>query len=314
MITYTPVDALKNVQLQTLHQFPYGTWAENLAVREDGCILVTLLNAAELWQVDPVNGTAAKLIQRFPDATGLSGIAKLAPDTFAVLAGNISLSTLAADPGSFKLWTLRFRGPEVELVRASTLLDVSSPNGIATIDAEKGIVLIADCGLGVVWRVDTRSGIYEIVLEDETLKPTNATYTLGVNGIQYVDGYLYYDNTNKALIGRVPIHPTSGRPTGPYEVLAKEVVGDGLVVTESRATLVASNPLNTIVEVSRNGSQQSVVGGANSALIAGPTAIVNGGGQGRHGDVFFITTSGAIASPINGTYSEGGKVMALYLA
>jgi hypothetical protein len=90
--------------LRDVAQFPNTTWVENLAVRSNGNLLVTLLSAPELFQVDPAgNGQQPQLVHQFSNITSLTGIAEVEKDVFAVAGGNISLATLTSTKGSFHL-------------------------------------------------------------------------------------------------------------------------------------------------------------------------------------------------------------------
>ena len=92
-----------DVVLRNVTQFPNGTWLENLAVRSNGQLLVTVFSAPELYQVDPNGGKQPQLIHQFPGVLGLAGIAEVEKDVFAVAGGNLSLKTLTSPPGSFSL-------------------------------------------------------------------------------------------------------------------------------------------------------------------------------------------------------------------
>lgn len=72
-------------------KLPNGSWAENLAVRSNGQLLVTVLTTPELYQIDPLGSHQTQLIQKFPVAGGLLGITEVESDVFAIVAGNISL-------------------------------------------------------------------------------------------------------------------------------------------------------------------------------------------------------------------------------
>src|SRR2546429_191408 len=77
-----------NPVVREVWQFPNSTWIENLAVRPNGNLLVTILNTPELYQVDPLDPREPALIHKFPRALGLLGIAEVDHDVFAVIAGN----------------------------------------------------------------------------------------------------------------------------------------------------------------------------------------------------------------------------------
>jgi hypothetical protein len=53
----------------------------------------------------------------------------------------------------------------------------------------------------------------------------------------------------------------------------------------------------------------TVLGGANETIVEGPTSVAMG--RGTNEFVKYITTDGGLIAPINGTFKEGGRVVAL---
>lgn len=98
--TFVPRSS-QSVTIYDVWQFPNGTWAENIAVRSNGQLLVTILSSPELYEVDPFGLETPQLLQRFPNATGLLGIVELKEDVFAVVAGNYSTATLTSTNGLY---------------------------------------------------------------------------------------------------------------------------------------------------------------------------------------------------------------------
>ena len=76
------------LSVHLIHEFPLKTWVENIDVRHNGQLLVTILSTPDIYQVDPVNHSAPILIHTFPSALGLLGITEGAPDHFYVVVGN----------------------------------------------------------------------------------------------------------------------------------------------------------------------------------------------------------------------------------
>lgn len=85
-----PVAASAYSHIRNVAVFPNGTWVENIAVRWNGHLLVTLLNRPEVWEVEPLSGHS-ELVYSFPEATGTLGIAEIEHDIFAVNVGNSTL-------------------------------------------------------------------------------------------------------------------------------------------------------------------------------------------------------------------------------
>ncbi len=68
-------------------------WAENIAVRPNGQILITRMDNGELWNINPVTKEGI-LVRKFPAST-LTGITEVRPDIYAVISGQLTLRTRA---------------------------------------------------------------------------------------------------------------------------------------------------------------------------------------------------------------------------
>ncbi|KAL7905065.1 hypothetical protein GGI35DRAFT_483926 [Trichoderma velutinum] len=183
------------------------------------------------------------------------------------------------------------------------------PNGAATLDAKAGTVLVADSTLGVIWRVNIYTREYEVVLDDPSFKPlSTAPLPIGVNGIRRLEDYLYYTNTFKLSFGRVRIG-NSGRARGPFEVVASGILADDFAITHQVAYL-SGHFGNVITEVYHDAQTRVVAGNLNSTLVAGASSAQFGRTQKDKGTLY-VVTDGAVLAPVNGTYTEGGKIVAI---
>lgn len=100
----------KSPSIRTVYEFTTPSHAENIAVRENGQLLVTLFDVPTIYQINPVGPPKPQAIYTFPRVLGLFGIAEVRKDVFAVVAGNISLATLLTEPSmcfSFDLMNSR---------------------------------------------------------------------------------------------------------------------------------------------------------------------------------------------------------------
>lgn len=300
-------------QPRTVFQFANGTWIENIAVRRNGDLLVTLIDRPELYLIDPQHGSARR-IGDFEEAEALSllGITETAPDVFAVVAGNFSISAATSIPKTYSVWQVDFnRGGRCDKIsEIEDIPEASFLNGMTTLTGRKDNVLISDSVKGAVWRVNTRTGVYEIVLEDETMKPVPGTpVELGINGIRVRGDHLYYINAFRGLFCRVKIDLLTGAALGPYEVLATDVTGDDFAFSKEGNAYVAANFRNELLRVDSRGETSLVAGGPNSTLIPGPTSAAFGRGRWDQ-NTLYVTTAGGQGAPVGGFYTEGGKVEA----
>lgn len=301
--------------LKTVYEFPYETWVENIAVRDTGELLVTLIDHPELHMVDPFNAINTTVISSFPDALGLLGIAEYQPDQFAVVVGNWSDVTFKTVNGSYSIWTVDLRHVYVhdfQVVRPAIVKKVtdipeaSFLNGLTVLSPEDATVLIADSGLGLVWLLNLNTGEYQIILEDPTMAPA-PPLNLGINGIHLHEGFACYTNSVQGLFCRIPIHQNGSR-SGVTGVFDTGYFGDDFAFDEFGTAYVTADPNNLLFTITWNGNVSTVIGGAESLEIEGATAAQFGRTI-LDRQILYITTNGGIPNPVNGS-AVGGKIVA----
>ncbi|KAK3899152.1 hypothetical protein C8A05DRAFT_37242 [Staphylotrichum tortipilum] len=217
---------------QTAAQVVRLSSVENVAVRSNGQILATNMNAATLYAVDPVAKTSSTALT-VTGATGLSGIGEYAPDVFAVIGGKgIYKVDFTASP------------PKSSLIR--TITEANNLNGLAVFDNSS--VLVADAGKGVVYKFDVNTGNYAVVLQDATMAPSGGI-PFGIDGIKYRDGVVWYTNIFKNSFHKVAVDPATAKPTGAYTTLWTNLMGDDLCFGPNGKIYVATNSKNSLVEV-----------------------------------------------------------------
>ncbi|KAM3554040.1 hypothetical protein ARSEF4850_006636 [Beauveria asiatica] len=191
---------------QSLYQFENGTWVDNIAVRANGNLLVTLIDRPELYEINPFERpTSAKLVYRFSEYVSLLGTIQVGPEVFTVVAGNFTRQT-GPEPETWAVWKADFSGGEEAHV--SEVADIPGAvflDGMVALDPEAGTVLVGDAAEGVIFRLDTNTGEYALLQRDESFRPSaDAALPVGLNGIRISENHLYYVNTFNPLYGRVP--------------------------------------------------------------------------------------------------------------
>jgi len=248
---------------------------ENVAVRSNGQILATNMNAATLYAIDPVAKTSTTALT-VSGASGLSGIGEYAPDVFAVLGGK----------GIYKV-DFTVTPPKSSLIK--TITEANNLNGLATFDNSS--VLVADAGKGVVYKFDVNTGAYAVVLQDATMAPSGGI-PFGIDGIKYKDGVVWYTNIFKNSFHKVAVDPATAKPTGAYTTLWTNLMGDDLCFGPNGKIYVATNSKNSLVEVDPAVGKPTSVGsvtGSTSCAFGRTAKDANvayvGAGQG----VFAVT-------------------------
>ena len=303
----------RQATLATVALFPVKSFLENLAVRSDNSVLVTSMNARELFYVPPSPGdlpVAPVLLHRFDQPT--TGLVEIEPDLFLVSTSNLYtthesflhlLDLRSYLPGSPVQPETVFRFPDTARgLNGSCLL-------------APGVVLIADCFAGLIWRVDVQAGGRDIRarvwLAHETmgyfpgkLKPEQP----GVNGVRYAakTHQLYYTATARKLLMRVAVDPTTLEPAGAPELVVAGRMGDDFCIDEDAAVIyLATHRQNSIDRISmdpgdNSGFPQSVVGDPFTEALIGPCSVAWGRAPGEYGKVAYVISDGGTASPAPG--------------
>ncbi|KAH6612229.1 hypothetical protein B0J18DRAFT_494796 [Chaetomium sp. MPI-SDFR-AT-0129] len=264
---------------------------ENLAARSNGHLLATNMNSPNLFTIDPIAKTSSTAL-RFPNSvTGLSGIGEYAPDKFAVIASGKAI------------YTVDFSSEAPTATLLATLAEAQNLNGLAVLHSTA--VLVADAGQGVVYRVDTETGEYAVVLQDEeTMAPASKAIPFGIDGIKYRDGVVWYTNIFKNSFHRVLVDEGTGEARGGYETLWRDLMGDDLCFgpggsdTEGGGgkIYVATNGGNSLVEVDVAGVVEGgTVVPVKVGSVTGSTSCVVGRGEGDGGVVYVGAGQGVYA-------------------
>ncbi|KAK9357644.1 hypothetical protein V1504DRAFT_471881 [Lipomyces starkeyi] len=314
----------RDFQPRIVHQFPNETWVENLYIRSNGDILATVLSSSDLYLIDPFedSGSNAVLLHSFPGSVGLAGITEIKPDVYAVIAGNWSDVIFATTPGSYSVWEVdlscynnkkgKYNGVEVKKI--ADMPQAGFLNGMIPLGPEKEVVLISDAYLGVIWKLDTKTAKYEVILDEPEMKDApNPVAVLGVNGIKLRQGFLYFTCSTQEIFARVAINADGTKKAGTkVEILATGIFGDDFILDRDGNAWIAADPVNTLYRVTPDGKVTIVIGSPDGGrgVVAGITAARFGETQ-KDRDILYLTSNGGIPSLINEGAIVGGKIMAV---
>ncbi|KAB5516991.1 hypothetical protein GE09DRAFT_1231124 [Coniochaeta sp. 2T2.1] len=293
-----------NPRIRPVFTFPKNTFIENIAVRPNSDLLLTSLSVPDLYSINPkAPAPTASVIYTFPNATGLSGIAEVSPDVYAVVTGTWDLANTRAALGSLQVWTVDLSDSnngkdKVVVERLANIANSTIFNGIARHPTNPALLLAADSALGAVWRVDLRTGAYGVAFSSTLLAPTGTApgTNLGINGLKARGMYLYFTNSARRFFGRVKID-SQGGAAGPVEIISssskagEDVIYDDIALQDNGDAWIASHPSYAVL-VKKDGTQRVV---NDTDLLLNPTAAAFGRGSREEEKTLYVTNGGEFA-------------------
>jgi hypothetical protein len=212
-LAFQPLPRADPLPATTIFKVPAtSAWVENLAVSStNGEVVVTLMTSGELWLVDPKSKNGTMLFKVPAPHTAISGITEYTPDKYAMLVGQLR----AQAEGTWEVWNadLTTTPPTFQSVAKYNGASNSSGflNGVDAMD--NGVVVIADSGKGAVYSLNMTTGVSTTAaLDTETMGPP-AGQTVGIDGVRYKEGYVYFTNILKSTFCRVCHYPVRLRFT-----------------------------------------------------------------------------------------------------
>jgi hypothetical protein len=297
-------DTMTQAKLTTIASFPPQYFLENLAIRGDNSILVTVLNHKELWYIPPsANGPVAPLLL-FTFAQPALGIVEVEPDIFYICTSNV----YSSHESFLHRLDLRDWAPGMSVSPEAVL---EFPEAVRALNGScmiaPNIMLVADSIAALIWRIDLPSDGGKITAR-VWLKHDSMAYDPhgpmpdqpGVNGVRYApkSNYLYYTSTAKKLFMRVRVDPDTRDPVGNPEFVTGGMMYDDFCIDENAGVAyVTTHRQNTIERVSLEPSENSGVrrcaaGEPLTEQLIGPSSGAWGRGPGEYGRVAYFLTDG----------------------
>ncbi|KAE9407852.1 hypothetical protein BT96DRAFT_962947 [Gymnopus androsaceus JB14] len=292
----------------TIHTFPNGTALENLAIRANGQVLTTVSTSPDLYLFNPVVDSApVTLVHTFPGYSSLLGIVEVQPDQFYVVAGNFSWATLSSTPGSFSIFHVDMaQFPySINVTKTADFPEGGLLNGLCLFSKEEGLIYVADSFAGVVSLLQVDTGVHYVAVNLTLTNGVNGTSgieAIGVNGVHVFQPpttngtatkYLYFSNTARALLARVPIDDT-GAAVGETEVLASDLIMDDFTLDDEGNVFQAVFGSNEVVRIDAvTGNVTVLAGNVNSTELRAATSVQFGRTESEKG-IAYVTTNGGV--------------------
>lgn len=327
----------KPLPLRTIHQFTNPTYPNDLVILSNGDMVVSSVwpNASVFYISVQTSPATASLIHTFDDLNAATSIIEMQEGVLALVGGNQTrLGFGIVD--TFSIYEVDLRhyvpreahadGNELELraapdngAKISEILHIPGSGyiiGMEQAPSSPTTLLLADTILGCVWRVDTVTRKYEMVIQTDKMRgPKWAPIEFGIDGLHVHKGFLYWNIAYISTIYRVAITDNGYIPEGAEieEVAAtRTLYMDNFAIGPNGGDTIwaATNADNRLIAITPDGKTTVVAGEPNQMTLAG--AVTGKFGR-REGDseILYVATGGALVIPVNGTVSEGGKVVAV---
>ena len=208
----TPSPAITQIFEFTSH------FIENIHLRPNAHLLLSSLSSGDLFTLNPTSTSpTAKPVVTCPGSTGLSGIATIGPDLFAV-SGGIH-SHFRFDDMAVYVISLPSNSDFGVLLDSISVPGVTGLNGMAALPAMPRVVLCADSHDSCIYRINTLTRVVDIAFSDPLLGH-GPTFKVGINGLKIFNGYAYFTNSGQGTFARVKIND-DGTKAGEVEIIAR---------------------------------------------------------------------------------------------
>ena len=306
---------LPEVTLTPVAYFPEKYFLENLTVRADGSVLITAVLQKELWYVPgPAQRTQDEPVLVHAFDHPVTGIVEVEPDVF-VLSLTEGYTTHESHLVRIDLTGWTPGTPVTSEVIYTFDYRVRALNGACLLGP--GVLALADCFAGLIWRVDlgpgARSATARVWAAHDTMgdDPDSGVPwppQPGVNGVRYAEktGYLYYTSTAQQVFMRVPVDPDTLDAAGTPEFIAAITDGDDFCIDETSGfayvTRHRANTLDRVPLTPRHGSEvRHIAGDPLDLTLVGPSSASWVREPGDVGRVMYVTTDGGTTAPPDGT-------------
>ena len=295
-------------------------------MRSDGSMLVTAVHQRELWHVPRPGdrGTVPPdLVHTFDHL--ITGIAEVEPDVFIVNLTDL-YTTHESHLARIDLngWT---PGTPVSPETALTFDDrVRGLNGSCLV--APGVLLVADCFAGLIWRVDLAAegqSSARIWLQDDTMAmdPRQPGRLAASTGSQRdplrsnpQPSLLHLDRAESVHAG--PGQPRQLRPRGgtrgswPRSTTPTTSASTRMPALPTSPATVPTPSTVFPLEPQHGSEVRHVAGDPFDGLLTGPSSAAWGRNSGDHGRVAYVTTDGGTTAPPDGVLRES-KVLRVRL-
>ena len=271
---------------EVVFEWDIGTFVENIAINSNDDIFVTIHNQKKVALITR-NPSSGKY-----EASTLAEFEK-PPAGIAISSGGgvyVASSEIGVPGGS--IVHVDKNGVQKEIV---AIPDALFLNGFTPLSDK--IAFVVDSLLGKIYKINLEDQSSVTWIQDTALtKISDVPLLPGINGIKVYNNFVYFTNTDRAQIYRIPILPDG--TAGQIELVADEFRGDDFAFSENGNLYVTTHIHESVVRLTSSNGERATIAGPQEGL-QGSTAAAFGQTEGNR-ETLFVTTTGGIINPSDG--------------
>lgn len=272
------------VRASVLKTYDEGLWLEGIASAADGTLYIAGNRGLAFSRSDYYRDAQGELIARKPDGEErvifktprgtTAGVVAVEGDGVLYLTSHGDVSAI---------WRIDAQGSSKQL---GQFPNGAWPNGLDI--GPDGMLYTPDSHLGVIWRVNPRTGETNAAIRDGVLlaRPFIALAP-GANGLHFSGRDMIVTVSDKTTVLKYAMDDQGrfGSPT----VIARGIPGDDFAIGRDGSLFITTHPYDTLVRVSPTG-QRTIVGKAEQHIVGATDAAFGKSQQDR--DTLYVVTDG----------------------
>ncbi|MGZ3756149.1 MAG: SMP-30/gluconolactonase/LRE family protein [Mucilaginibacter sp.] len=289
-------------QARVIKTYDEGLWFEGIAAGDDGTLYLSANRGLDFSRADYYHNAEGELIARKPDGSqrrifktphGLtSGVPLVMHDNSIYLTSHGDTSYI---------WHIDAGG---KALRLAQLPGGAWPNGLDI--GPDGMLYSPDSSLGVIWKVDPKSGQTEIILRDPALRARRfISLAPGANGLHFKGRDMLVSVSDRTTILRYSMNDRN-QFNQRSSIIVSGIPGDDFAIGEDSSLFITTHPYNTIVRVFPGG-KRTIIGKAEQHIVGATDAVFGKTAQDKN-TLYVVTDGGAFT----GGPKTRGELIALY--